>query len=109
MKTVMTKIELGPKEAVKRADVRASDGHSGGNSGVVSEAFSKNLVKVVAHFGFEQNGFINLEAETRAHAGEVGFCLREMKIVSVNAGLNVIVLGKRSRREADDAKDAQKK
>src|SRR6266403_1404467 len=103
MKTAMAEVELRAEKGVEYADVGAHDGNGRRHGGSVGEAFGKDLVEVIAHFGFEQDGFVNLEGETRACAGEVRFCLREMKIVGINAGLNVIVLGERSRRERNDA------
>src|ERR1051325_9749611 len=103
MKAVMTEVELGTEKAVETANVGSCDCDRRRHGGVIGEAFVEDLVKVVAHFGFEQDGFVDLEAETRPHAREVGFCLREAKIVCVNAGLNVIVLRERSRREANNA------
>src|SRR5262249_46492711 len=103
MEAVMTKFEFGAEEAVEHTQIGASECDRWRNGGVVREAFGENLVKVVAHFGFEHDGFVGLPAKTRAHTGEIGFGLREAKIVGVDAGLNVIVLGERSRRLSNDA------
>ena len=86
---------------MKNANIGARDGDGRRNGGVVRKTFGKDAVKVVAHFGFEHDRFVDMEAETRANAGEIGFGLGKAKIIGINAGLHVIVLSKRDWREAN--------
>jgi hypothetical protein len=104
----MAEFELGAEEAVKDADIRARDRDVGGEGGVVREAFAEDSVEVVAHFGFEHDGFIDVEAETCADAGEIGLCLGKVKIIGIDAGLHVIVLGERSWCQANNQYEQQK-
>jgi hypothetical protein len=101
MKLVMAELELGADETVENADIGARDCDGRRNGGVVRKTFGEDAVKVVAHFGFEHDGFVDMEAETRADAGKIGFGLRKAKIIGINAGLHVIVLSKRDWREAN--------
>jgi hypothetical protein len=102
MKATMAQFEFGAEETMENADVGAHYGNGWRNGGVVGETFRKNPVEVVAHFGFEHDGFVGVEAETGAQTGEIAFRLREAKIVGVNAGLKVIILGEGSWRESND-------
>jgi len=91
MKVVMAELDLGAEEAVEDANIRARQG-DGRRRSVARKAFGENSIEVVAHFGFEHDGFVGMKAEARADAGEIGFGLREAKVIGVNAGLQVIVL-----------------
>ncbi len=102
MKAAMAELELGTEEAVEDANIGARDGDGWRNGGVVSETFGEDPVEVVAHFGFEHDGFVGMEAEARADAGEIGFGLREAKVIGINAGLHVIVLGEQTWGEANE-------
>ena len=92
MKVVMAELELGAEEAVEDANIGARDGNGWRNGGVVRETFGKNSVEVVAHFGFEHDGFVGMEAEAPANTSEIGFGLREAKVIGINGGLQVVVL-----------------
>jgi len=92
MKVVMAELELGAEEAVEDANIRARQGDGRRNGGVVRETFGEDPVEVVAHFGFEHDGFVGMEAEARAEAGEIGVGLREAKVIGIDADLQVVVL-----------------
>src|SRR5262249_5803726 len=102
MEAVVAKFDLGAKESMQNAQIGARESHCRRRGGVVCKPFREDLVKVVAHFGFQHYGFVGMKAKTRANTGEIGFCLGKTEIVGVNAGLNVIVLGERSWRQAND-------
>src|SRR5262249_38240943 len=102
METVVAEFEFWPEESMENAQVGAIYSNGWRNGGIISEAFCENLIEVITHLGFQHYRFVDLKTKTGANTGEIGFGLGEAKIVGVNAGLNVIVLSKRSWRQANN-------
>src|SRR5882672_6800452 len=101
MKVVVAQLNFRTEQSVKRANIGARDGDGWRDGGVVGKTFCEGPVEVVAHFGFEHDGFVGMKAKARTDAGEIGFGLRKAKIIGVDAGLHVIVLSERDWREAN--------
>jgi len=101
MEVVMAQLYFRTEQSVKRANIGARHGNGWRNGGVVGKTFGEDPVEVVAHFGFEHDGPVDMEAETGADAGEISFGLRKAKIIGVDAGLHVIVLSETDWREAN--------
>ena len=60
MKAAMAELELGTEEAVEDANIGARK-RDGGRRSIASKTFGEDPVEVVAHFGFEHDGFVGMK------------------------------------------------